>query len=401
MLALALNVVATSDGADFNYPSVKNTGDISFYQGPRARTPYRLPRHDSVRNVILLVGDGMGPAQVMLARASSVGLQGRLHMETLPVVARVSTHSANNVVTDSAAASTAMACGVKTKNGMVGMTPNGTLYTSILEAAQNEGMLTGLVATSAITHATPASFAGHVKSRSNEATIAEQLIERQVNVMFGGGRHFFIPKSERGSKRKDHKNLIVEAKRNGYKVIKDRSEIWGLKHDRVLGLFQLDAMTTKAFEPMLDQMTQAAIELLNRPAFTILTLPVYRGFFLIVEGSQIDWRCHSNDAQGCIRQTLLFDQAVKAAMDFAVRDQHTLVIVTADHETGGLTLLKGMLNTKRLVPKWATKNHSGIPVPLYAYGPGATDFMGTLDNTEIPRKIARLLGIEAFPQKRD
>jgi alkaline phosphatase len=264
-----------------------------------------------------------------------------------------------------------------------------------------EGMLTGLVATSTITHATPASFAGHVKSRSNEVTIAEHLIEHQVNVMFGGGRHFFIPKSKRGSKRKDHRNLIVEAERNGYKVIVDRSEIFDLNHDHVLGLFQLDAMTTKAPEPMLNLMTQTAIDLLNRPAYTLLTRPVYRGFFLMVEGSQIDWRCHSNDAQGCIRQTLLFDQAVKTAMDFAVKDRHTLVIVTADHETGGLTLLKAKLSRSRLVPKWSTKHHSGIPVPLYAYGPGAENFGGTLDNTEIPRKIARLLGIENFPRKRN
>jgi alkaline phosphatase len=401
ILAFALTVTASSEAAEFNYPSVKTTGDISFYQGPKASTAYRLPRHDSVRNVILLIGDGMGPAQVTLARASSVGLQGKLHMETLPVSARVSTHSADNVVTDSAAAGTAMACGVKTNNGMIGMTPDGTIYTSILEAAQNEGLLTGLVATSAITHATPASFASHVKSRSHEATIAEHLIEHQVNVMFGGGRHFFIPKSEPGSKRRDQKNLIIEAKRNGYKVLLDRSEIFGLKHDHVLGLFQLDAMTTKASEPMLNQMTWAAIELLNRPAYTILALPVYRGFFLMVEGSQIDWRCHSNDAKGCIRQTLLFDQAVETAMEFAVKDQHTLVIVTADHETGGLTLVKGKFSSTRLVPKWSTKSHSGIPVPLYAYGPGATDFMGTLDNTEIPLKIARLLGIRTFPKKGD
>lgn len=401
ILSLALIVIGHAENVDFNYPSVKGDGDLSFYQGPKADTVYSLPRHESVRNVILLIGDGMGPAQVTLARASSVGLAGKLHMETMPVTGRVRTHASNNVVTDSAAAGTAMACGIKTKNGMIGLAPDGTAYTSILEAAQKEGMLTGLVATSAITHATPASFAAHVKSRSDEVTIAEHLIERNVNVLFGGGKHFFIPRSESGSKRKDSKNLIVEAKRHGYKVISDQSEIYGLEQDHVLGLFELDAMTTRAPEPMLDQMTLAAIELLNRPAYNILTLPVYKGFFLMVEGSQIDWRCHSNDADGCVRQTLLFDQAIKVALDFAVKDQHTLVIVTADHETGGLTLVQGTLNASRLVPKWSTKNHSGIPVPLYAYGPGAEAFMGTLDNTDIPRKIARLLRIQEFPRQRE
>ena len=278
-LALTTCVTSPSKATNIKYPPGVNAEDLSFYQGPQADTSYRLPRHNSVRNVILLIGDGMGPAQVTLAQASSVGLQGRLHMETLPVSAQVATHSADNVVTDSAAAGTALACGVKTNNGMVGLTPDGTAYTSILEAAQKEGMLTGLVATSAITHATPASFAAHVKSRSNEVTIAEHLIERQVNVLLGGGRHFFIPKSEPGSRRKDHKNLIVDAKRSGYKVITDRSEIFGLKHDFLLGLFQLDAMTTGASEPMLDQMTQAAIDLLNRPAPTSSPCPCTEASF--------------------------------------------------------------------------------------------------------------------------
>jgi alkaline phosphatase len=400
-LTLAFFVISHAENVDFNYPSVKSDGDLSFYEGPKADTTYTLPKHDSVRNVILMIGDGMGSAQVTLARASSVGLEGKLYMETMPVTGHVRTHSFNNVVTDSAAAGTALACGIKTKNGMIGLAPDGTAYTSILEAAQQEGMLTGLVATSAITHATPGSFAGHVKSRSDEVTIAEHLIERDVNVLLGGGRHFFLHRSESGSKRKDNKDLMVEAKRRGYKVISDRAEIYGLKQSHVLGLFELDAMTTKGPEPMLDQMTWAAIELLNRPAYNILTLPVYKGFFLMVEGSQIDWRCHSNDADGCIRQTLLFDQAIKVALEFAAQDQHTLVIVTADHETGGLTLIQDVLNSSHLAAKWSTKNHSGLPVPLYAYGPGAKDFMGSFDNTEIPRKIARLLGIREFPRKRD
>ncbi len=398
LIIFALFFIVHAEEVNFNYPSIDHDSDISFYEGPKQDVSYALNKHESVRNVILLIGDGMGPAQVTLARTSSVGLAGKLHMETLPVTGRVRTHSADNVVTDSAASGTAMACGVKTNNGMIGMTPDGTQYTSILEAAQKDGMLTGLVATSAITHATPASFASHVKSRNNEVTIAEHLIEQQINVLLGGGRHFFLHKSETGSKRKDNKNLITDAMKLGYKVIKDRSEIYGLKESHVLGLFQLDAMTTQASEPMLDEMTSAAIGLLNKPSGYILTRPLYKGFFLMVEGSQIDWRCHSNDAKGCIRQTLLFDQAVKSAMDFAVKDKHTLVIVTADHETGGLTLVKR--SKTQLAPKWSTKSHSGIPVPLYAYGPGAENFMGTLDNTEIPRKIAKLLRISDFPKPR-
>jgi alkaline phosphatase len=119
------------------------------------------------------------------------------------------------------------------------------------------------------------------------------------------------------------------------------------------------------------------------------------GFFLMVEGSQIDWACHSNDAAAAVRQTLLFDQAVAAAADFALRDGHTLVIVTADHETGGLTFTQEKGQVK---PHWSTKGHSGAPVPVWAVGPGAAQFAGVQDNTEIPKKIARLLGITPFPR---
>lgn len=401
VLFCSLLIIGHAEEVAFHYPTEQTDGNYAFYQGPQPGTSYTLPQHRTVKNVILLIGDGMGPAQVQMARANSVGIRGRLYMETLPITARVSTYSADNAVTDSAAAGTALACGIKTKNGMVGMTPDSTPYLSILEAAQEQGMRTGLVATSTITHATPASFAGHVKSRDNQLKIAEQLIERDINVLFGGGRQYFLNKNEKGSKRKDDRDLIVEAMRNGYRVIQDRAEIYGLQQDHVLGLFQLDGMTTKANEPMLDQLAQAAIEVLNRPAYYILSLPVYKGFFLMVEGSQIDWRCHSNDDTGSIRQTLLFDQAVKTAMDFAVKDQTTLVVVTADHETGGLTLVEGKPSISKLVPKWTTKNHSGVPVPLYAYGPGADKFSGSLDNTDIPRIIAKLLGIRDFPRERE
>jgi alkaline phosphatase len=123
-----------------------------------------------------------------------------------------------------------------------------------------------------------------------------------------------------------------------------------------------------------------------------------QGFFLMVEGSQIDWACHDNDAAGTIRQTLLFDEAVKTAIDFAQKDKHTLVVVTADHETGGLTITGGSTKGRHLDIKWSTKGHSAMPVPIYAFGPKADIFAGTYDNTEVPRKFANLLGISSFPK---
>ena len=167
----------------------------------------------------------------------------------------------------------------------------------------------------------------------------------------------------------------------------------------VLGLFQLEGLKTVPPEPSLAQLTGKAIELLSR--IRPDAAHGKAGFFLMVEGSQIDWECHSNKAGNAVRQTLLFDQAVEAAVAFAVKDGRTLVIVTADHETGGLTLIGGGSEDKpdaQLTPRWSTKGHSGTPVAVYALGPGAGQFAGVQDNTEIPRKIARLLGINPFPR---
>lgn len=188
-------------------------------------------------------------------------------------------------------------------------------------------MATGLVATSTITHATPAAFAAHVKERRDEATIASQLLENRVNVLMGGGKRFFLPQSEAGSKRQDERDLIAEAEKVGYSFVQTKEELKASAGDYLLGLFQLGALTTHPPEPSLAEITAKAIELLSRNE---------KGFFLMAEGSQIDWAGHANDPDETIRQTLLFDEAVKVALDFAVKDKHTLVIATADHETGGM-----------------------------------------------------------------
>jgi alkaline phosphatase len=342
-----------------------------------------------VRNVILCIGDGMGLNQVAVARLKAVGVRGKLHMERMPVMGLVRTHSANALVTDSAAAGTALGAGIKTNNGMLGMDPDEQPYYSILEAAQARGMATGLVVTAGITHATPASFAAHVKSRKMEALIAEQLLANRVNVLFGGGRKFFLPKSQPGSGRKDDKDLIAQAQKAGYAYVETAAQLRSTRAPRMLGLFHLKAMTTEAPEPSLPLMTRKALRALRQAGGR-------KGFFLMVEGSQIDWACHGHDVDSMIRQTLLFDQAVERAVEFALRDGHTLVIVTADHETGGLTFTGGKTPTEPTV-HWSTKGHSGLAVPLYALGPGAQRFSGVCDNTDIPRRIAQLLDIRPFP----
>ncbi len=396
ILTTAVHCVSAADTTVFKYPESKADGhDISFYQPPLSTASYPLVTSKNVKNVILMIGDGMGHNQVALARFKAVGLEGKLHMERMPVVGMIRTHSANKLVTDSAAAGTALACGIKTNNGILGMTPDELKYATILEAAQAKGMATGLAVTCTMSHATPASFASHVKARGMEAQIAEQMIARKVNVLFGGGRKYFLPKSDPNSGRKDDRDLITEAEQSGYLYAKTLEELLPMKHPYILGLFQVDALTTMDPEPSIACLTTKAIDTLKR--VHTASSDKKKGFFLMVEGSQIDWACHSNDADRCVRQTLLFDEAVKAAIDFAVKDGHTLVVVTADHETGGLTIPGGNLAGTKINAQWSTKGHSGVPVPVYALGPQAKLFSGVYDNTEIPRRLAHVMGINPFP----
>lgn len=339
------------------------------------------------KNVILMIGDGMGIAQVTLARLSLPEGRVGLYMDSLPETALVKTFSANSTVTDSAAAATALATGFKTNNGMVGVLPDGTVVRNIREAAAELGKATGLVTTTTITHATPAGFGAHVAKRGDEADIAPQYIERKIEVLLGGGRQVFIPKSVAGSKRKDERDLIAEAKAIGYSVVGTRDEFLAVRQGKVLGLFQMGAMTTNPPEPSLAEMTAKAIDLLSQDK---------DGFFLMVEGGQIDWACHANDVQGTIKQTLDFDEAVGKALEFARSKKDTLLIVTADHETGGLSIQGSEEGGKQFKPVFCTGGHTGVYVPLFAYGPGATQFSGLLDNTDIPKMIAGLLRIRDF-----
>jgi alkaline phosphatase len=404
-----------------------DVNDITFYKSCEDNLPYPIIKRSEVRNVILLIGDGMGINQIAAARIKGAGLDGKLYMERIPITGIMRTHSANNVVTDSAAAGTALACGIKTNNDMVGMAADGTKYANIFEAAQKKGMKTAILVTSEIVHATPATFATHVRNRWMYARIAEQLVDSRINILFGGGKSYFIPKGEPNSRRKDDKNLIKKAEENGCRFIETKQQLESAKGQYLLGLFALDDLTTKEPEPSIAELTRKAIEILEvrqerektcleNIIDGILNLVSHdskddskTGFFMMVEGSQIDWACHKNDVNSCVRQTLLFDLAVKEAVDFAIRDRKTLVIVTADHETRGLTIAESETNGKIINFIWAindltgnfgsTDGHTGQPVVVFAFGPGAENFSGTYDNTEIPKKIARLLGIKNFPQK--
>lgn len=340
-----------------------------------------------VRNVILCIGDGMGLSLITAVRIKTAGAAGRLALETMPVTGLVTTCSADNLITDSGAAATALACGRKTKNGMIGVAADGSRLKTILEACQARDMATGLVATSSITHATPAAFGSHVAGRGDETEIAHQLLLNRITVLLGGGREFFLPANVANGKRTDQRDLIAEARQVGYQYCETRHQLAAADGDRILGLFQVGALKNDTAEPSLAEMTSAAIKVLCQDP---------DGFFLMVEGSQIDWSGHSNDFEDARQQVLWFDEAVKLCLDFARADQQTLVLVTADHETGGLGLLMGKPSGDSVRIGWLCRDHTGTQVPLYAFGPQAERFNGVYDNTDIPKNIARIVGLPGF-----
>ena len=361
--------------------------DLSFYSPPEQKTKLPLIPDQKIKNVIFLIGDGMGFAQISAARIRIVGADGLLHLERMPIAGMITTHSINALITDSGAAGTALATGHKTNNQMISMTPDGKILETILEAAQQKGMATGLVATSQITHATPAAFGSHVIARSNHYSIASQFLEHKINVLLGGGKSYFLPKTIPGGKRSDNRNLFEEARSKGYAVVENRNDLLNSNSSYLLGLFANEGLTTKSPEPSLLEMTQKALSILKKDK---------NGFFLMVEGSQIDWESHDNNQEESIRQMLLFDEAIKEVLDFAEQDRQTLVILTADHETGGMTINGGSLNGTNVRLGWTTKGHTGVVVPLFAFGPNAQHFTGLLDNTDIPKLISKFAELNIF-----
>ncbi len=341
------------------------------------------------RNIIFLIGDGMGNSTSSAARLRKGGVTGFLRMDEMPVIGLVRTSSANDLVTDSAAAGTALAGGVKTNNRLVAMTPDGKKVRSILTAAMARGMAGGLVVTSSLTDATPAAFGSHAPSRRLESRIAAGLLENKIDLLLGGGYGFFIPNAREGSMRSDERDLISEAEESGYAVCRTKEELAAAPDGKVLGLFADEDMTTEPPEPSLSWMTAEALRRLGGRK---------NGFFLMVEGSLIDSRAHDNILEETLDQTLKFDEAVGVALDFAKKDGRTLVVVTADHETGGLCLNGGTMDGKILDVVWGSGDHNGAAVPLFAFGPDAELFGGFKENTEIPRIFARLLGIADFPR---
>lgn len=405
-----------------------------------------------IKNVILLIGDGMGVSYTSAYRylqdSNDSKFADRTAMDNYLVGQQMTyPEDPHQNVTDSASAATAMSAGIKTYNNAIAVDNDGSDVKTVLESAKEQGKATGLVATSEITHATPASFGSHDESRKNMNAIANDYFddlvngEHKVDVLLGGGTDLFV---------RSDRNLINEFQKDGYSIVSNKEQMLNNDSEQVLGLFAkrgLPKMIDRPAEiPSLEEMTTSAIERLNKDK---------DGFFLMVEGSQIDWAGHDNDIVAAMSEMQDFEKAFQAAIDFAKKDKHTVVIATADHSTGGYSIgadgiynwfgapIKAAKRTpdfmanqivakkanveetlkkyidleltpeeiqsvkeaaktnqelevdnaieqifdKRSHTGWTTGGHTGEDVPVYAFGPAAENFAGQIDNTDIAKNI--------------
>ncbi len=352
-----------------------------------------LAETQQVKNVIVLIGDGMGISHITAARIAAESADVPLHLDTIKTIGFAKTHSTSSLVTDSAAAGTALATGMRTTNGRIATDPNNRALMSLMLLARDRGMGTGVAVTSKITDATPATYLVQAASRTFEDEIARKILDSGVNVILGGGSesfgvHPFTKQPRRGS-------LLSQAIEQGYMYVKDRDELLTLQagsNQNVLGLFSAGNMSYDQerfpVEPSLAEMTQTAINILDNNC---------QGFFLMVEGSKIDKASHYGMTEQAIGDTIAFDLAVGIALEYASGRDDTLVIVTADHETGGLGITGGSPNGSNVKHAWLTTDHTGTMVPVYAHGTGSEVFAGTQHLTDVAKKIAILMGIEDFP----
>lgn len=339
-----------------------------------SKSGQRVPKP---KKVILIIGDGMGLTQISGAMSE---YKGQNAFERFPITGLSKTQSADDYVTDSGAGATVFSIGKKTFNGGIGVDADTVPNESLFEKLKKTQRSTGVVVTSSVTHATPAAFYAHVGSRNSEDDIAAYLLKGNCDVAIGGGNAYF-------NMRKDKRNLYQELQQQGFVTVSD-----------TLGSYQPQQATklvytlaTDGMKRMLDgrgdylkRASTNAIDLLSKNA---------NGFMLMIEGSQVDWGGHAMDYEYMKTELHDLNETINAVLDYAQREKDVLVIVTADHETGGLALTVNKENRKSFVPKYAYNKHTGVMVPVFAYGPGAEQFSGIYENTAIFDKLCNLLNL--------
>jgi alkaline phosphatase len=326
-------------------------------------------RTGKIKNVILLIGDGMGLAQI---HAAWVANYGQLNITQLKNIGFSQTGAANAGNTDSAAGGTAMATGEKTNNRYIGMGPDDKNRTNLPDTLAHSGIRTGIISSGDITDATPAAFYAHQLERTFSAAIARDLLTSHVDILVGSNQKAFIYNSD--------STLITQLQAKGYTISRSLKE-FNIKTNGK----QLVLLPDSATRPVKDGRTGMLKESLEKTINLLASNK--KGFFIMAEGAQVDYGGHANDLRYVVTELHDFDKMVAEALRFADRDGETLVVITADHETGGLTLLDAEVEKGMIRGEFSTNDHTNIMVPVYAYGPHSADFKGTYQNTEIFKKI--------------
>lgn len=330
------------------------------------------PKGKKVKNIIFMIGDGMGLEQISAAWVCNGG---KLNMDNFTNVGIQRTYSANKLVTDSAAAGTALATGHKTNNGLVSMTPDSVAVKSLAEEAMEKGKRAGAAVTCRVNDATPAVFFSHSATRKNQEDIVAQMAGSGVYFLSGGGTKFWRDME-------DGRDIAEEVKANGYTYVETKEDLMAVEEGPVIAL-----MDSHELRPSLDRgdilpaSVTKALQLLDNK----------KGFFLMVEGSMIDDGGHDNKAGLTMEEIFDFDRTLGIVLEWAEKDGETLVIVTGDHATGGMTLLSGSIDEKRIRVNYSTTGHNGIALPVFAWGPHSEDFIGIYENTELSDRIRALI----------
>lgn len=367
--AAALALCVHSANAQYNMPTQTFT-----YEHPYAVEKLQAPKGKKVKNVILMIGDGMSLMHVYTAWAAN---RGKLWLENAQATGLSKTWAVKKLVTDSGSGGTSLATGVKTVYHAVGVDPEGKPLTSLVDVAKELGKDAGMAVTCRLWDATPCDFCCHNIDRDKEEELVGDYPTSGVDFVFGGGAQKF-------TNRKDGRDIFKELQKKGYHVSRTLDDFFAYdKNSRIFAVpYDKDTPLPDERGDLLARASMKGISLMNQNK---------NGFFMMIEGSQLDDYDHFNQLDLLMKETLDFDQTVGEVMKWAAKDGETLVVVTADHETGGLTLVNGNKDEGRVECCFSTKDHSGAMVPVYAFGPGAENFTGIFENTDVFKKIKKLM----------
>ena len=367
--AAALALCVHSANAQYNMPTQTFT-----YEHPYAVEKLQAPKGKKVKNVILMIGDGMSLMHVYTAWAAN---RGKLWLENAQATGLSKTWAVKKLVTDSGSGGTSLATGVKTVYHAVGVDPEGKPLTSLVDVAKELGKDAGMAVTCRLWDATPCDFCCHNIDRDKEEELVGDYPTSGVDFVFGGGAQKF-------TNRKDGRDIFKELQKKGYHVSRTLDDFFAYdKNSRIFAVpYDKDTPLPDERGDLLARASMKGISLMNQNK---------NGFFMMIEGSQLDDYGHFNQLDLLMKETLDFDQTVGEVMKWAAKDGETLVVVTADHETGGLTLVNGNKDEGRVECCFSTKDHSGAMVPVYAFGPRAENFTGIFENTDVFKKIKKLM----------